>query len=497
MPRIASSNVVLPKTMREPDRSRLADELADLYAEVYDGATREDVLRTIFDTNSEFSTVLVHRSDEGTVVGYFAIHFHERLFRGVPTVVIRSSVATRRAFRGNNSNITWAMRVLLNYWLAHPGRPIYGMGAMAHPSSYLHVVRYVDEFWPRPNESVPPDILAFMLELGDEFQMRMVDPDRPLVRYARLITRETEVERNYWLQSDKPAARFFVAANPTYSQGNGLLTLFPISASMLGHLAARIAREEARKTLEGVLSRAQRLPLGDRFLRPSQVRRYLRASALFANLDDASVAALVERAEPISMPAGTYVFHQGDLGRDMYLIARGAVYVLEGSSDDAIIDQLGAGSLFGEIAALSNGRRTTSVRTAIPTVLVRIPDDAVRSVMAGNDAVRSAIWSAFAARIFDDHVRTSGDLPELDRASRQAWIRRAQHVDIEPGGVIDAHGATFVMVLSGAVRPKHGAANAATQAPAVIEVDPASPLIVATAARVALVPPVAIGAAAN
>jgi CRP-like cAMP-binding protein len=491
MPRIASSKVVLPKIMNEADRSRLADELADLYAEVYDGATRDDVLRTIFETKSEFTTVLVHRSDEGTVVGYFAIHFHERLFRGVQTVVIRSSVATRRAYRGNNSNITWAMGVLLNYWLAHPGRPIYGMGAMAHPSSYLHVVRYVDEFWPRPNEPVPPDILAFMHELGDEFQMRMIDPDRPLVRYARLITKETEVERNYWLHCDKPAARFFVSANPTYGQGNGLLTLFPISATMLGHLAARIAREGAQKKLEGVLARAMQLPFGERFLRPSQVRRHLRASALFANLDDASLDALVERAEPVSMPAGTDVFREGDLGRDIYLVARGAVYVLDDSSDAAFIDQLGTGSLFGEIAALSDGRRTASVRTAIPSVLVRIPGDAVRSVMVGSDAIRGAMWSAFAARIFDDYVRATGSFPGLDRAARQAWIRRAQHVDFEPGAVIDAQGAPFVVVLNGAVRPERGAGDAATQAPAVLKVDVASPLVVSTAARVALVPPLA------
>jgi len=383
MLRITSSKAVVLREMSETDRSRLADEFVEMYAEIYDGSTRDDVLRTIFEVKSEFSTLLVHRNHEGTVVGYFAIHFHERHFRGVPTVVIRSSVAMRRAYRGNNSNITWALGVLVKYRLAHPDVPIYGMGTMAHPSSYLHVVRYVDEFWPRPNEPVPPDILAFMVELGDEFQLRRVDPDQPLVRYARLTTKETEVERKYWRQCDKPAARFFVAANPLYWQGNGLLTLFPINASMLGHLTARIARDKAQKTLEGIFTRAQQLPLGERFLRPALVRRYLETSAFFTNLDDATMTVLVERAEPISMPAGTYVFHEGDIGRDIYFVARGAVYVLEGSSDDAIVDQLGTGSLFGEIASLSDGRRTTSVRTAISSILVRIPGDLARSLVDG------------------------------------------------------------------------------------------------------------------
>jgi Cyclic nucleotide-binding domain len=396
MPRIASSKVVLPQSMSEAERSYLADELTDLYMEVYETATRDDVMRTIFEVKSAFSTVLIHRSDEGKVVGYFAIHFHERMFRGVQTIVIRSSVATRRAYRGNNSNIAWAMGVLMKYWLAHPGRPIYGMGPMAHPSSYLQVVRYVDEFWPRPNEPVPTDIVEFMQDLGDEFQLSRIDPERPLVRYARLATRETEAERKYWLKSDKPAARFFVSANPNYGQGHGLLTLFPINARMLVRLAARIARDEAQKKFDRTLMRAQQMPLGERLLRPMQVRRHLSESPLFADVDESTFAALVARAEFFSMPAGVFVFREGDPGRDIYFLARGAVYVLQGSSEDAIIDQLGAGSLFGEIPALSEGRRTESVRTAIPSVLIRIPGDLAQSVKTNNGAIPEAARTSFA-----------------------------------------------------------------------------------------------------
>ena len=491
MPRIVRSEAVIPGELSASERSRLADELLEVYQEIYESADREYVLKTVVEANADHTTVLLHKNAEGKIVGYFAIMFYERQFRGVPTTVIRSSVGTRRAYRGNNSNIGWALRVLMQYRLSHPGRPIYGLGAMAHPSSYLQVVRYVNEYWPRPDEAVPPDVLAFMLDIADEFEMRTVDPERPLVRYAWLTTRESDVEREYWLQSDKPAVKFFVSANPTYSKGNGLLTLFPISPSMLAHLTFRIARDRARKTFDGAIASAQRTPAGSRLLRPTRVRRLLAEAPVFSRLDRTSLDALVARAEPISHPAGTYLFKEGDAGDDVYLVARGAVYVTGASSDDAMIDQLGTGSLVGVIGALSGERRTASVRTAIPTTLVRFPGDAVRALMASSDVARQSIWSMFTARVFDLHVRESGRFPALDRNARKAWVAQARHVDIAAGASVDARGAAYLVVLTGAVRPERDATDAAASQPKVIEIDPSAPLVARTAARVALVPPAA------
>ncbi|MFO0630543.1 MAG: cyclic nucleotide-binding domain-containing protein, partial [Polyangiales bacterium] len=173
--------------------------------------------------------------------------------------------------------------------------------------------------------------------------------------------------------------RFFLETNPTYDESNGLLTLFPIDAPMLAAIGTRIARERARKLVDTAMVRAQRLPLGRRLLRPRQVRAHLQASPLFATLDEAGLAALMARADVVTMSAGTSVFRQGDPGRDVYLVARGAVYVL--GDNDAVIDQLGTGAIFGEFAALCGTLRTASVRAAIPSTLVRIPAEAIRALM--------------------------------------------------------------------------------------------------------------------
>ena len=154
--RVVRSEAVVPRQMTAAARGELADALLLVYGEIFAGATREYIVHGMVESDSEFTTILLHYSAGGKIVGYFAIHFFERRFRGVATTVVRSSVGMLRAFRGRNANIGWALGVLLKQRLAHPGRPMYGMGSMVHPSSYLQVARYVDVFWPRPGEPGAP-----------------------------------------------------------------------------------------------------------------------------------------------------------------------------------------------------------------------------------------------------------------------------------------------------------------------------------------------------
>jgi hypothetical protein len=186
--------------------------------------------------------------------------------------VVRSVVGTARAYRGQNVNIAWALQMLLAHRLRHPGRRMYGLSTIVHPSSYLLVVRYVERYWPKPYQHTPDDVLAFMLDLADVMKLQRVDPARPLVYNGMLTTRETEAERDDWRQSDRPAVRFFLEANPDYGNSNGLLTLFPIDAAMLATTGARIVRKLAQTLVDGAVAQAQQFPLGRRIVRSRSSR---------------------------------------------------------------------------------------------------------------------------------------------------------------------------------------------------------------------------------
>lgn len=494
--RVVRSEAVVPRALSASARAELADGLLAVYSEIFAGATRDYIVHGMVEPASEFTTILLHYGADGKIVGYFAIHFFERSFRGVATTVVRSSVGMLRAYRGRDSNIGWALGVLLKQRLAHPGRPFYGMGSMVHPSSYLQVARYVDVFWPRPDEPVPADMLDFIVELADEFGMRRIDPAQPLVRAGSMPTRETDVERDYWRRSDKPAARYFVAMNPSYSQGHGLVTMFPITASMLAGIASRMLAERVKRVKEGALALAQRLPLGARLLRPGLVRGQLKATPLFASLGAADLERVARLAALDSYPAGKLLMRAGEEGDDLYVVVRGAVAVLAAApgqeGEEEMIDQLGSGALLGEIAVLAGGRRRASVRTVIPTTVVRIPGVALRAAMQavvpaqsgsghpssdavteGDTTLGDAIWSVFAARIFDDHMRAAGRHRELGRCERQAWVRRGRHSEAEPGTELVGAGAdaAYLIVVHGDVAIEQGDARRSAQAPVVIELD--------------------------
>lgn len=68
--------------------------------------------------------------------------------------------------------------------------------------------------------------------------------------------------------------------------------------------------------------------------------------------------------------AGEAVFHQGDLGDNVYIIEKGAREVIK---EDQHIADLGAGDYFGEMAVLGNVSRNATVRAVVPTDVLLIP----------------------------------------------------------------------------------------------------------------------------
>jgi NADH dehydrogenase len=73
--------------------------------------------------------------------------------------------------------------------------------------------------------------------------------------------------------------------------------------------------------------------------------------------------------------AGEVVFHQGDLGDNVYVIEKGQCAVLRESagSEPQHLADLGAGDYFGEMAVLGNVSRNATVKAIVPTDVLLIP----------------------------------------------------------------------------------------------------------------------------
>ena len=83
-------------------------------------------------------------------------------------------------------------------------------------------------------------------------------------------------------------------------------------------------------------------------------KAFLRAIPIFGGLEDHALARIVGMIEECTLPSGTVVCKQGDLGRTMYIVRTGEVLLTRVSESGAAVrvTRLGPGEFFGETTLL-------------------------------------------------------------------------------------------------------------------------------------------------
>jgi CRP-like cAMP-binding protein len=461
---------ILPKELAPADREALIDALYAVQRDVFAGVDRASFAKYVVESKAERTWIRVHRDAQGQIGGYAALHAFERRVQGRAVLILRAEAGSRRDLRGGNANVGFLFSQILRAHLEDRARPLYYLGCLVHPSSYALIARFARTVWPSADRAVPAEIQSFMSALGDEFELPRVEGAGALVRQVGWITRDTEVEQSYWINCDKPAARFFVQQNRGYGEGHGLLTLVPIEAAALAEAARRMAMERAGRWAGAMMAQVHRLPIGAQLLRPAEIRRLLRGAALFSFMEDEHIDLLASSAEILSLPPGAFVFHENDFGDDLYLVARGAAYILKSRGGEPhLLDQLGVGAVFGEIALLSSDRRTASVRTATSCTLVRLNRNALVPILRQHPRLHQALWAAFAERYFDTLVASTSRLRSMTRAQRLAWFRTGQHQEIEEGGEARLPRCITIFLLRGQVEVQDQGTWMVLRAPAIID----------------------------
>lgn len=491
--KIASSSFVVPKTLDPAARQELVDALYKVHCDVFDGVSKDAFQKYVVDSSAEKTWINVHRNHQGEIVGYFAFHVFERELEGKLSAVFRAEAGTLRAYRGGNTNAASGLKLSLPYLLRNPGRPIYYLGSLVHPSSYCVFAKLFDVVWPSIAHPPPPAILSFMDDLANTFGLERVTPGNPLTRQVHWITRDSEAERNYWRHCDKPAARFFIESNPGYADGDGLVTLIRIDRHNLVHMLRAFLGARYDRQKEAFLAVLRRLPIGHQVLRPAEVVRRLKATRLFGSFDEKSLAVLADTAAVESLDAGQYVFRAGDPGDQLFVIARGAVYVLagrngNGDGEDSIIDELGTGALFGEIAMLSGERRSASLRTASAVILIEISRQTLFSVLDANPTLRDTLWRHFAERRFDDCIRGLGHFKTLARTERLALIEAGIHQGLGDQEATTVDAGFLLFVLIGELRVDQAGSSMVVRGPTLIEADSRLALTAKGPARIVRIP---------
>jgi CRP-like cAMP-binding protein len=80
----------------------------------------------------------------------------------------------------------------------------------------------------------------------------------------------------------------------------------------------------------------------------------VRKIPLFAAMGERFLMNLASLLQPFVCAAGDYVIHEGEVGREMFILIRGTVIIMVGNR---AVRSLSNGSFFGEIALCAAARR--------------------------------------------------------------------------------------------------------------------------------------------
>ena len=489
MPKIVRDEVIDPKTLSEPALDALIDRLYGVHNEIFDGVSVEEFAQYVVRSKAERTLIQVSYGPGDELAGYIAMHSFRRGFRGEPCTVLRAEAGLRRAYRGDGGPGAFFASQVVKARLEATGA-LYYLGCLVHPSSYMALARGAQVIWPAPGETVPDDVYEFMLSLGDEFHLPRVDPDRPLLREVGWITRDTEVERQYWLNCQITAPRFYVEQNPGFVRGHGLLTLIPLDLQNLGRSLVSWGSGRVQRSLRRTVDALERT-----LLRPNlaneQAETVLQHIERVTGLSLEALRALRGVGVRYPVAARTVLFSAGERGDALYFIVQGSLVVLERGDDgqEVIIDQLGPGFMVGEMAVLTGRPRVATVHAATDAVLLRLTRADLDTIFMAEPRVEEALWRFMGRRVLDERARYVPGLDALGHQERLAWADAGESLALAPDQELTLRADSLLVLTNGHLIADGPWGWASLNAPAALTLRASTTLTAMDTARLLLLPP--------
>ncbi len=128
-----------------------------------------------------------------------------------------------------------------------------------------------------------------------------------------------------------------------------------------------------------------------RFYKSRVVATLLAKSEIFGGLKTHQRQSLVDKLSLEKFAPGELIIQEGDRSDGFYLIKSGEVEVYRERPSYIFLNKLKSGEFFGEIAALSERRRSASVRALGPCELLRLSGQALSSLIQTHPDIRSVI----------------------------------------------------------------------------------------------------------
>ncbi len=175
-----------------------------------------------------------------------------------------------------------------------------------------------------------------------------------------------------------------------------------------------------------------------------QVLQRLRSITAFSEMATADLEQLRQDCQDRSVRAGEWVFHEGELGEELFLVLTGEVKVFVTQRTLGIekeLRRLGPGDYFGEVSLLTGGTRTASVRAIHDTRLLALTRSAFVALLGRLPSLAMSVCSGLARYIEANRTGTGTTLPYVRLRDFPDF---AAHANLLPAAVARATRAMVV-----------------------------------------------------
>lgn len=446
------SEVIHLDTYPADQKAPLTDELYDTHIQIFKGVDKEQFAKYVVYSKAQHNWIKVFRNRGDAVVGYTTVHIFEVELQGATVAVFRMEAGLLRNYRGGGSPRSFIMKQVLKYALKHPRRKLFTLSTLVHPSSYLVLAGTAPTIYPHPDYEPPQHIQELIFRLADEFELEAVEGGGPYTRKVGWITEQLPRETAFWKNNPRKLVQFFLEMNPGYTEGDGLLTVIPVTIRETLKAQRRVLGKKINSLASGIRSTARSLTPGVSKVSKAEILASLKKVPLFKELSDMEIEKIAGQVSLLDVKRGDFLFHQNDPGTAMFIILRGSVFVLdERWNQSRMLDQLGIGAVFGEMAFLSGEVRSASVKAVTYLSLIKIKYRALAGILEENPEVKEKIFHTFTQRRFENALLETTWLRETDREDQQKMLEGKEAITIAKDEERDIEQPGLVFVLTGAI----------------------------------------------
>ncbi|MGM0406369.1 MAG: cation:proton antiporter [Bacteroidota bacterium] len=219
----------------------------------------------------------------------------------------------------------------------------------------------------------------------------------------------------------------------------------------------QLGSDEAEKMLDSIEERMKKLVDKPPAIKPPEKAKLLQDIPWLKELDRNIFNKIVSLFQHRNYAVGEKIIKEHGHVDGLYVVARGSVKV---TINKRLIDILGKGSVFGEIAVLTNIPRTATVTAESPVTVFRLTSVSMQQVIHDTQTLEDKLWQIAAPRLAENILSENHAYKNMQHIDIQKWLNKAEMVFAKKVRNIDLTDKLGILITGKAIRENNESIDA-------------------------------------